>query len=143
MSEFFPVTLPTACALGAIYAVLSLLVGIQRGRANTSLGMPDARVAIGEEDKAPPLLIAIRRHAQFAEYVPISLLLLLLLELNHAARIALLIFAAMLVISRLTMMIGIGRVRSPFRTVGNLFQWGMIIFSSLFGLTLAVLHGNI
>jgi uncharacterized membrane protein YecN with MAPEG domain len=135
----FPVTLSTACVLGMAYAGLSVAVGRQRGQANVSLGGPDVSVAIGEEYKAPPLLVAIRRHAQFAEYVPISILLLLLLELNHANRLALIGLAGVLVLSRFCMALGLGRTTpSPLRTAGNLLQWGMIVVASALGLVLAI-----
>jgi len=94
----FPVTLITAYVLGIAYAGLSIAVGRRRGQANISLGSgSDASVAIGEEYKATSLLIAIRRHGQFAEYVPISILLLLL-ELNRANRLALIGLAGVLVL---------------------------------------------
>lgn len=136
----FPVTLTATCVLGIAYAGLSLAVGRQRGQANVSLGSgTDVGVAIGEEYKAPPLLVAIRRHGQFAEYVPISILLLFLLELNHANAVALAVLAAMLVLSRLCMAVGLGRTTpNPLRTAGNLLQWGMILIASVFGLVLAV-----
>ena len=54
----FPITLGTACVLGIAYAGLSIAVGRQRGQANVSLGGPAVSVAIGEEYKAPPLLVA-------------------------------------------------------------------------------------
>lgn len=136
----FPVTLTAACVLGIAYAGLSLVVGRRRGQANVSLGSgPGVSVAIGEECKAPPLLVAIRRHAQFAEYVPISILLLLLLEMNHASRIALVGLAGVLVLSRFCMALGLGRTSpSPLRTAGNILQWGMIAFASVLGLILAI-----
>jgi uncharacterized protein len=136
----FPVTLTAACVLGIAYAGLSIAVGRKRGQANVSLGSgPDVNVAIGEEYKAPPLLVAIRRHAQFAEYVPISILLLLLLEVNHANRLALIGLAGVLVLSRFCMALGLGQTTpSPLRTAGNLLQWGMIAAASAFGLVLAI-----
>lgn len=136
----FPITLTAACVLGIAYAGLSLAVGRQRGRANISLGSgSDVSIPIGEEHKAAPLLIAIRRHGQFAEYVPISILLLLLLELNHANRPALIGLAAMLVVSRTCMALGLSRTTpNPLRTAGNLLQWGMIAIASGYGLTLAM-----
>lgn len=134
----FPVTLATACVLGIAYASLSVAVGRQRGQSNISLGGPAPSIAIGEEYKAPPLLIAIRRHGQFAEYVPISILLLLLLELNHANRLALICLAIALLLSRACMVLGLGRTTpNPLRTAGNLLQWSMIIIASAFGLFLA------
>jgi uncharacterized membrane protein YecN with MAPEG domain len=136
----FPITLATACVLGIAYAGLSLAVGRRRGQANISLGLgSDGGVAIGEEYKAPPLLIAIRRHGQFAEYVPISIILLFLLELNRANAIALAGLAGVLMLSRLCMALGLGRTTpNPLRTAGNLLQWGMILSASVFGLMLAI-----
>lgn len=135
----FPITLTTACVLGIAYAGLSVAVGRQRGQANISLGSgSDVSIPIGEEYKAPPLLIAIRRHGQFAEYVPISILLLLLLELNHANRLVLAGLAGILVLSRTCMALGLGRTTpNPLRAAGNLLQWGMIAIASSFGLILA------
>jgi uncharacterized membrane protein YecN with MAPEG domain len=139
MTEF-PLTLATACALGIAYAGLSIAVGRQRGQSNVSLGFgPDASVAIGEEYKATPLLIAIRRHAQFAEYIPISILLLLLLELSHANRTLLIGLAGTLVLSRICIAFGLGRTApNPLRTAGNLLQWAMIAIASGVGLALVI-----
>ena len=136
----FPITLTAACVLGIAYAGLSVAVGRQRGRTRISLGSgSDANVAIGEENHAPPLLVSIRRHAQFAEYIPISILLLLLLELNHANQLALIGLAVILVLSRFCMALGLGRTApNPLRTAGNLLQWGMIASASAFGLILAI-----
>jgi uncharacterized membrane protein YecN with MAPEG domain len=135
-----PITLTTASLLGVTYAVLSVAVGRQRGQANVSLGSgSNATIAIGEEHRAPPLLIAIRRHAQFAEYVPISILLLLMLELNKANSLVLIGLACALVLSRFCMALGLGRTTpSPLRTAGNLLQWGMIAAASAFGLILII-----
>jgi uncharacterized membrane protein YecN with MAPEG domain len=139
----FPVTLVTASVLAIGYAYLSVAVGRQRGMANISLGLgPEASVPIGQEHTASSLLVAIRRHAQFAEYVPISIILLLLLEINRASGIALIVLAAMLTVSRLAMAFGLGRnTPNPLRTAGNLLQWGMIVASSIYGLGLAFLAG--
>jgi uncharacterized protein len=135
----FPVTLVTVCLLGIAYAALSIAVGVERGRSNMSLGLPAASFAIGDEHQASALLIAVRRHGQFAEYVPISILLVLLLELNHADRIALIGLAAALILSRICMTLGLGRSSpNPLRTAGNLLQWSMIAISSALGLALAI-----
>jgi uncharacterized membrane protein YecN with MAPEG domain len=64
--------------------------------------------------------------------------LLLVLELNHSNRVILAGLAAMLVVSRSCMAIGLGRTTpSPLRTAGNLLQWGMILIASAAGLILA------
>jgi uncharacterized membrane protein YecN with MAPEG domain len=62
----------------------------------------------------------------------------LVLELNHANRVMLAGLAAMLVVSRTCMAIGLGRTTpNPLRTAGNLLQWGMISIASAAGLLLA------
>lgn len=133
-----PVSLFTACVLGIAYVALSIAVGVERGRANLSLGLGDAGIAIGDEHKASALLLAVRRHGQFAEYVPLSILLVLLLELNHTNRIVLVSLAAALIVSRLCMTLGLGRRSpNPLRTAGNLLQWSMIAIAAGLGLVLA------
>jgi uncharacterized protein len=143
MMTAFPVTLATASVLAIAYVFLSVAVGRQRGMANVSLGFgPEESVAIGQEHTASSLLIAIRRHAQFAEYVPISIILLLLLEVSHANRVASVVLATMLMVSRLSMAVGLGRrTPNPLRAAGNLLQWGMIVASSIYGLYLALVAG--
>jgi uncharacterized membrane protein YecN with MAPEG domain len=65
--------------------------------------------------------------------------LLLVLELNHANRAMLAGLAAMLVVSRTCMAMGLGRTTpNPLRTAGNLLQWGMILIASAVGLILVI-----
>ena len=86
---------------------------------------------------ASPLLVAIRSHGHFAEYVPISLILLALLELGGADRRALIGLAAALVIARIMVPFGMGRAApNPFRAGGSLIQWLMILAASAYGLWL-------
>ena len=82
-----PVTLVTASVLGIFYAFLSVAVSGERGRSKIGLGTgAEATAVLGQEHTASKLLIAVRRHGHFAEYVPISLILLALLELGGTGR---------------------------------------------------------
>jgi uncharacterized membrane protein YecN with MAPEG domain len=55
----------------------------------------------------PALLLAMRRHANFAEWVPLALMLIALLELNGVSTRAIHSLGAALVIARLLHAIGL------------------------------------
>ena len=133
-----PITLVTAALLGLIYVWLSVQVTIARNRSKVGLGSgAETSAALGQEHTASPLLVAIRSHGHFAEYVPISLILLALLELGGADRRALIGLAAALVIARIMVPLGMGRAApNPFRAGGSLIQWLMILAASAYGLWL-------
>jgi len=80
MPESMPVaaTALYAALLALLQIALAALVGRERIRSNISLG----------DGGDPALLEAIRRHANFLEQVPLTLLLLALLELNGASPVA-------------------------------------------------------
>ena len=86
-----PITALYAGLLGLMFLALELPIGLLRTRTNTSLG--DG----GNAD----LTVAIRRHANFVEHVPLALLLMALLELNGASHMLLAILGTALVIARL------------------------------------------
>jgi uncharacterized protein len=86
-----PITAVFAGLLGIMFLALELPIGLLRTRTNVSLG--DG----GNAD----LTVAIRRHANFVEHVPLALLLMALLELNGASHMLLAILGTALVIARL------------------------------------------
>jgi uncharacterized membrane protein YecN with MAPEG domain len=135
-----PVTLATASILGVLYIVLSLAVSLERNRSKVGFGTgAESSVALGTEHKAPRLMIAVRRHGNFQEYVPISILLLLLLELSGAYRDWLYGLAGALILSRLMIAFGMGRAApNPFRAGGITINWVMILAASIYGLVLVV-----
>ncbi len=61
--------------LGLVAIALGVQAGRLRGRLNISIG----------DGGNPELLLAMRRHANFAEWVPLALVLVLLMELNDAS----------------------------------------------------------
>lgn len=133
---FLPVTLATASVLGILYVLLSIAVSGERGRSKIGLGTgAEASSALGKEHEAPRLLIAVRRHGHFAEYVPLSLILLMLLELANTNRDVLLGLAGTLVLARLMITAGMGRPAPNFlRAGGNVIQVLMILTACGFGL---------
>lgn len=131
-----PVTLVTASVLGILYVFLSIAVSGERGRSKIGLGTgAEASAALGQEHTASRLLIAVRRHGHFAEYVPLSLILLALLELANTNRTVLIGLAAALVIARLMIVFGMGRpAPNVLRAGGNIVQLLMILTACSFGL---------
>jgi len=134
-----PVTLATSAILALLYVLLSIAVSGERRRSNIGLGTgAEASAALGKEHEAPRLLIAVRRHAHFAEYVPLSLILLMLLEMANTGRFVLIGLAGALVVARLMITAGIGRAApNVLRAGGNLVQLLMILVASVYALIAA------
>jgi uncharacterized protein len=86
--QFPAITASYLGVLGLLYAVLSIRVVMLRGRHQVSLG----------DGGNPALTSAIRAHAHFAEYVPIIVLMIALLEMSGMppARLHLLLGALLL-----------------------------------------------
>jgi len=103
--------------LGAIvFCVLSYRVILGRRRHGVSLG--DG----GREDLARP----IRAHANFAEYVPLALLLILVLEWNGLPAWALHALGLALIAGRLMHAVALARRRGPLRVAGMALTLTMI-----------------
>jgi uncharacterized membrane protein YecN with MAPEG domain len=83
----------------ALYAALSALLLVKLAREVIS-ERRSAQVALGDGNN-PQLLAAIRIHANAAEYIPIALLLMLLLEFNQAPNWLIHLSGIVLLISRL------------------------------------------
>jgi uncharacterized protein len=135
---YFPiVTLLAAAMLALLFVVLSVRVGLARIRTGTSLGDGSSTsIEAGSEAEAPPLLIASRSQANFAEYVPISLLLLALLESGGGAPLMIEILAALLVVARILHPFGLARVApNPFRGA-IILQWLMLFVGGVYGFVL-------
>jgi uncharacterized protein len=139
-----PVTLATASVLAILYVVLSAAVSAERNRSKVGFGTgSEASVALGSEHQAPRLLVAVRRHGHFAEYVPISLVMLLVLELSGANKNWLYGLAGALVLSRLMIAFGMGRAApNLLRAGGNTINWIMLLAAGVYGLVLTVGHGG-
>lgn len=81
--------------------------------------------------------VAIRAHANFIEYAPITLLLLLLAEINGAPPVFLHCCGVAFILSRLSHSWGFIRANggySPFRLVSILANWIIIALLSLYNL---------
>ncbi|MFM4702284.1 MAPEG family protein [Aeromonas bivalvium] len=121
-----PVTLTYAGLLGLLFLLLSIWVVKRRAQ---------FKVAIGEGD-APPLRAAIRAHGNFAEYVPLTLLLLALCELAGTAPLWLHLAGGMLLLGRMLHAIGIQIPKAPNmpRLFGTLLFWLSLTLLSVLAL---------
>lgn len=93
----------------ALLTLLYLALSIRTVRARRR-----ARVAVGDGGN-PQLLRAMRVHANFAEYVPLALLLLALLELRSAPAWLLHGLGLLLLLARLAHAYGVSQVKENFR----------------------------
>ena len=83
--------------LGLVALGVAFSAGRIRGKLNISVG----------DGGNPDLLCAMRRHANFAEWVPLALILIALLELNAVSTRAIHILGASLVIARILHAVGL------------------------------------
>lgn len=112
-----------AALLALLFVALSVLV-IRQRVANRQL------IGLGE---AEGMLRASRAHANFAEYVPLALLLLLILEQGAAPAWLLHALGLALLAGRLSHAIGISRSpeRLAFRQFGMLCTFGVVIVAAV------------
>jgi uncharacterized membrane protein YecN with MAPEG domain len=135
-----PVTLATAGILGLLFVYLSVRVTMVRARTKISVG-EDAKgtILLGDEAAASPLQIACRSQANFAEYVPIALILLGGLESAGASHLFCQLLALLLIAGRVAHPIGMVRkAPNPFRAGGALLTWVMIALAALDALRIAL-----
>jgi uncharacterized membrane protein YecN with MAPEG domain len=100
-----------------------------------------ARLALGTGDN-PALLRAIRVHGNFAEYVPLALLLMLLLEFQGVPTLFLHALGLALLLARLVHALGVARANENFRyrVAGMGLTLTMIGLAALGNLALALLR---
>lgn len=92
----------------SIYAVLLALLFLGLS-ARAMLGRRRARVPLGD-GASEDLRRRLRAHANFAEYTPLALILMALLELQGAGGVVLNIIGLLLLIGRIAHAFGISRI---------------------------------
>ena len=104
------ITLLYAGILGIMSIILSFGAGSQRVSKDISVG----------DGGDAELLVAIRRHGNFVEYVPLALLLIALHEMTGTSAMTLHVFGAVLVLSRIAHAVGLRSdvVKVPLRGIG-------------------------
>jgi uncharacterized protein len=124
----------TAGILGVIFFALTVWVVTYRNKTKlmlgdgTGTGLPDAA----------GLQIAVRAHANFAEFVPMILILLAALAHEGASSTFVLLLCVALVVGRILHPIGIRNLKpnAP-RAVGAMLTWAVLIISSIAAIILA------
>ena len=109
------ITLIYGGLLGLLFLLLSFWVVKRRAQFKVMIG----------EGEAPEMLSAIRAHGNFAEYVPLTLLLMALCELAGVGALWLHLGGVLLLAGRILHAIGIQIPRAPNkpRLFGTLFFW--------------------
>ena len=112
-----------AALIGLIFTMLSIRTLRLRRRLGVAIGP-------GEE---PILLKAVRAHGNFAEYVPIALLLMIFTELRTEGTLLIHALGSLLLVGRLTHAYGISQLKENyrFRVAGMAMTFTVIITCSL------------
>lgn len=97
----FTEPVPITALYLAIFAVFSGVLAFPAGRIRGAEG-----ISIGDGGR-PDLLLAMRRHANFVEYVPMLLIMFAVLELNGASAMLLHGLGVALIIARVLHAIGL------------------------------------
>lgn len=109
-------TLPITSLYAAVLAVIFLVLTMQVIKARSAAGIS---ILHGDDMN---LAMKIRIHGNFAEFVPLALILLALAEISGSNALALNVAGAALVVSRILIPFGldIERFNHPVRIIGNL-----------------------
>ena len=104
---------------------LAFKVGITRGKTNTLLG----------EGDSSELLQSIRSHGNLMESAPITLIILLLLEMQSVADWKLHLIGSSFFLFRILHAYGISisRESTPYRVIGALGSWMLMLGMSIYG----------
>jgi uncharacterized membrane protein YecN with MAPEG domain len=115
---------------GSLVTILAIFlafrVGINRGKTNTLLG----------EGDSSELLQSIRSHGNLLENAPLALFLLLLIEMQGVADWKLHLIGSSFFLFRILHAYGlsISRESTPYRVVGALGSWVLMLGMSLYGI---------
>ena len=120
------ITATTASLLTFVYVFLAFKVIALRRTEKIALG----------DGGVQKLQAAIRAHGNFSEYVPLSLVLMALLELDHFASIALMVVALALVLGRVLHAVSVlsNPQRFKFRVLGMQLTFATLVSLALFNL---------
>jgi len=115
----------------ALYGALNALFNIfLAGRVSSARGVH--KVSVGQGDH-PALLVAIRAHGNNAEFVPLALIVMLLLEMCGADRVVLHSYGGVLLAARIAHWFGMPR-KAPnvYRFAGVALTWLAIVAGSVY-----------
>src|SRR4051812_2457745 len=117
-------------AVTALYAALNAVLNIALAWRVSSLRRRD-KVSLGTGE-SKELLVAVRTHANSAEFVPLALLMMLIAELCGAGTTPLHVYGGLLFLGRLVHIVGMPmRAPNVYRVIGNALTWGAIVVVSV------------
>ena len=127
---FMEITLLYTSLITILTIFLAFKVGIARGKTNTLLG----------EGDSSELLQSIRSHGNLIEHAPLALLLLLLLEMHGVTDWKLHLLGSSFFLLRILHAYGlsISRESTPYRLVGALGSWAMMVGMSIYGIYISL-----
>jgi uncharacterized membrane protein YecN with MAPEG domain len=111
----------------ALYGALNALLNIFLANRVSTLRRIH-KVSIGDgSGEATPLLIAMRVHANNAEFVPLAIVMMLLAELCGGNAIVLHVFGGLLLLARIAHPLGMPlKSPNPYRFLGVAITWAVI-----------------
>jgi uncharacterized membrane protein YecN with MAPEG domain len=124
--------MPVVTALyGGLNAIFNIFLAARVSRARRS-----EKVSIGHGESRS-LLVAARIHANNAEFVPLAIVMLLLVELCNGSSLVLHVLGGSLLAARVLHVIGMPR-KAPnfFRVTGTGLTWTIIVAASVYALFL-------
>jgi uncharacterized protein len=119
----------------ALYAALNAILNIWLANRVSTIRRRD-KVSLGHGD-SQDLLVAVRVHANSAEFVPLALLMMLIAELCGAASVPLHVYGGLLFVGRLMHVPGMS-MKAPnfYRVAANIITWFGIVIISVYVLWL-------
>jgi uncharacterized protein len=123
---------PIVALYGALNAILNIVLA-----ANVSCGRGKYRVSIGTGDSKEMLRVN-RIHGNNAEFVPLALVMLLIVELMKGSSLWLHVLGGALFVARLSHWQGMMMEKSPnaFRFLGTAVTWLVILGSAIYAIIL-------
>ena len=121
-------SMPIVSMYAPFFAILFVILSVRTIRLRRKL-----RVAVGDQGNLE-MLRAMRVHANFAEYVPLSLMLIYFVEINNGWSWMVHGLCILLVAGRLSHAYGVSQVRENFRfrVSGMMMTFSVLILSSIF-----------
>ncbi len=114
----------------ALYAALNAVLNIALAWRVSNIRRRD-KVSLGTGD-SHDLLVAMRTHANSAEFVPLALVMMLLAELCGGSTTWLHVYGGLLFLGRLAHVVGMPmKAPNPWRVMANAITWGAIVAASV------------
>ena len=120
------ITLLYTSLISILVIFLAFKTGLVREKTNTMLG----------EGDSAELLQSVRAHGNLIEYAPLALILLALLEMQDIQDWVLHLTGSLFFLSRILHAYGISisRESTPYRLIGTLGTWVIMLGMSIYGL---------